>query len=157
MCIRDSPDSENQAAFSEPDKTDRKRFPNVATHEDRKLAVIGHLRKWANNVRSGLLGSFKTVGDKDTGDGLDKEAKTTQMANVRANEPKFIHATNHRKMDYRDLAVAVNKAVSDPNDDRSENAVAHEFCNASTAAKKKEAEAILQAIRIYERRKRKPT
>ena len=86
---------------------------------------------------------------------LVTEGKPAPETDVRANEPKFIYATNHAKPDLQDLAVAVNRALADPKNNKSENQIAHGFFNAETDEQRKEAEAKLQAIRIYERRKRK--
>jgi hypothetical protein len=94
------------------------------------------------------LQNFAELGRQDPIPSESIEAKRS----VRANQPKFIYATNHSAANCRELAVEVNRALDDPEDDRSENRIAIEFCK---SMEEKDALNLLQRIRIYERRKAK--
>jgi len=67
---------------------------------------------------------------------------------------RFVFATNHHNPDYRDLAVAINKALADPKDERSENAIAADHFK-HFSDPKEAARLGLAAIRSFERDRQK--
>jgi len=82
--------------------------------------------------------------------GRSEPSPTAEDKTIRAGVPRFIHAPNHRDVDKRDLAAAINNADAEPNDKRSDNDIAVEtFPNKS----RKDALKMLDAIKTYEKRR----
>ena len=97
------------------------------------------LRQWQREILRDLEGNAEEQGMTEA----EREKRI-----VRANFPRFVHATNHPDTDCRDIAVAINRALAEPNDERSQNQIAVEFLSDESSEK---AMKLLARIRTYER------